>query len=151
MSAKTSKTMNVSLTPELHQMVKARVDSGLYTSASELVREALRLLERSLRPHLDDGVPNDSELTAKQWREVRKALVDGQHALSAERARDLDDLYLAALLMTRARLAREMPEAPEEDRQKYLAQWLQETAAASAAGRVGKPVSPDRLRRMRGA
>lgn len=38
--------MNVSLTPELEKFVAAKVKSGRYTSASEVVREALRLLER---------------------------------------------------------------------------------------------------------
>ena len=37
--------MNVSLTPELEKFVGAKVESGRYTSASEVVREALRLLE----------------------------------------------------------------------------------------------------------
>ena len=37
--------MNVSLTPELEKLVAAKVASGRYTSASEVVREALRLLE----------------------------------------------------------------------------------------------------------
>jgi antitoxin ParD1/3/4 len=37
--------MNVSLTPELEQFVSAKVQSGRYNSASEVVREALRLLE----------------------------------------------------------------------------------------------------------
>jgi antitoxin ParD1/3/4 len=37
--------MNVSLTAELEQFVSTKVDSGRYTSASEVVREALRLLE----------------------------------------------------------------------------------------------------------
>lgn len=36
--------MNVSLTPELENLVQQKVQSGLYTSASEVVREALRLL-----------------------------------------------------------------------------------------------------------
>ena len=36
--------MNVSLTPELETLVHEKVQSGLYTSASEVVREALRLL-----------------------------------------------------------------------------------------------------------
>ncbi|HEY8567238.1 MAG TPA: type II toxin-antitoxin system ParD family antitoxin [Beijerinckiaceae bacterium] len=36
--------MNVSLTPELERRVAEKVESGLYTSASEVVREALRLL-----------------------------------------------------------------------------------------------------------
>ena len=37
--------MNVSLTPELESFVNAKVESGRYNSASEVVREALRLLE----------------------------------------------------------------------------------------------------------
>jgi len=37
--------MNVSLTPELEQFVAGKVASGRYNSASEVMREALRLLE----------------------------------------------------------------------------------------------------------
>src|SRR5258708_38223377 len=37
--------MNVSLTLELEKFVGAKVKSGRYNSASEVVREALRLLE----------------------------------------------------------------------------------------------------------
>jgi antitoxin ParD1/3/4 len=37
--------MNVSLTPKLEALVDERVRSGWYQSASEVVREALRLLE----------------------------------------------------------------------------------------------------------
>ena len=37
--------MNVSLTPELEKFVNTKVESGRYNSASEVVREALRLLE----------------------------------------------------------------------------------------------------------
>ena len=37
--------MNVSLTPELDKFVAGKVASGRYNSASEVVREALRLLE----------------------------------------------------------------------------------------------------------
>jgi antitoxin ParD1/3/4 len=37
--------MNINLTPQLEEMVRQKVDSGLYTSASEVVREALRLME----------------------------------------------------------------------------------------------------------
>ena len=37
--------MNVSLTTELEKFVSAKVDSGRYNSASEVDREALRLLE----------------------------------------------------------------------------------------------------------
>ena len=37
--------MNVSLTPELERLVNEKVESGLYQTASEVVREALRLLK----------------------------------------------------------------------------------------------------------
>jgi antitoxin ParD1/3/4 len=37
--------MNVSLTPELERLVTEKVVSGRYTSASEVIREALRLFE----------------------------------------------------------------------------------------------------------
>ena len=41
--------MNVSLTRELDKFVAAKIASGRYTSASEVVREALRLLEEQDR------------------------------------------------------------------------------------------------------
>lgn len=37
--------MHVSLTPELESRIKAKVDSGLYNNASEVIREALRFME----------------------------------------------------------------------------------------------------------
>ena len=37
--------MNVSLTPELENLVHSKVKSGRYLSASEVIREGLRLLE----------------------------------------------------------------------------------------------------------
>lgn len=37
--------MNVSLTPQLEAYVKQKVAGGMYNSVSEVVREALRLLE----------------------------------------------------------------------------------------------------------
>ncbi|MFC1458456.1 type II toxin-antitoxin system ParD family antitoxin [Microvirga arabica] len=42
----TPKSLNVSLTPELTRFITARVASGRYQTASEVVRAALRLLER---------------------------------------------------------------------------------------------------------
>ena len=38
--------MNVSLTPELERFITEKVESGLYASNSEVVREGLRLLRR---------------------------------------------------------------------------------------------------------
>ncbi len=37
--------MNVYLTPTLEELVQRKVATGLYNSASEVIREALRLLE----------------------------------------------------------------------------------------------------------
>ena len=37
--------MNVNLTPQLEAMVRRKVESGLYNNASEVGREALRLME----------------------------------------------------------------------------------------------------------
>ena len=39
-------TVNISLTPELEAFLQSRVRSGRYLSSSEVVREALRLLEQ---------------------------------------------------------------------------------------------------------
>jgi len=39
-------SLNVSLTPELDEFVQQRVASGRYQTASEVIREGLRLLEQ---------------------------------------------------------------------------------------------------------
>lgn len=41
--------MNVNLTPHLEELVRSKVASGLYNSASEVVRDALRLMEEQDR------------------------------------------------------------------------------------------------------
>jgi antitoxin ParD1/3/4 len=61
--------VSISLTPELMGLIKAKVASGRYTSTSEVVREALRLLERMdkreadvlarLRHAWEEGVESD--------------------------------------------------------------------------------------------
>ena len=70
-------TMNVSLTPELEQFVQSRVASGLFQSASEVVREGLRLLEE--REQAREAAIG--ELRAKVRRGVEQAdrgeLLDG--------------------------------------------------------------------------
>ena len=44
-------TLNINLTPHLERLVRQKVDSGRYNSASEVVREALRLMERHNELH----------------------------------------------------------------------------------------------------
>jgi antitoxin ParD1/3/4 len=58
--------MNVSLTPHLEDYVKQKVAAGMYNSVSEVMREALRLLEErdalkemklaALRRDLQEGI-----------------------------------------------------------------------------------------------
>ncbi len=60
--------MNVSLTPELTQFVSAKVATGHYRTASEVVRAALRLLEQQDRR---DGSPNDTTVQVKDRRDAR--------------------------------------------------------------------------------
>lgn len=58
--------MNISLTPELEKFVQEKISSGMYTSASEVIRESLRLLHtyevlqqqrlRELNNLIDDGL-----------------------------------------------------------------------------------------------
>ena len=62
--------MNINLTPHLEELVRAKVSSGLYNSASEVVREALRLMDREdqvraaslaqLREDLREGLDSGS-------------------------------------------------------------------------------------------
>jgi antitoxin ParD1/3/4 len=54
--------MNVSLTPELEKFVAVKVGSGRYTSASEVVREALRLLEEHDRSRASQVAAFNKEL-----------------------------------------------------------------------------------------
>ncbi len=60
-------TKNISLTPELDQFIDDRVESGLYESASEVVREGLRLLR-----HRED-------LQKKQVERVKAKIEKGWH------------------------------------------------------------------------
>ena len=62
-------SMNVNLTPQLEALVRAKVGSGMYTSASEVVREALRLLQEQDRLR-------EAKLEELR-REVRKGLDSG--------------------------------------------------------------------------
>jgi antitoxin ParD1/3/4 len=81
--------MNISLTKQLEELVKNKVESGLYGSASEVMREALRLLQerdrmRSLRLEdlraeirrgIDSGEPTPLDMGAIKER-GRKRLTD---------------------------------------------------------------------------
>jgi antitoxin ParD1/3/4 len=73
--------MNISITDELAKYVRARVKSGRYNNASEVVREAIRRMEqedqRALRiaaPTVEDIL---TDLTAQQLEGIRKRVLEG--------------------------------------------------------------------------
>jgi antitoxin ParD1/3/4 len=71
-----SMSLNVSLPPELETRVRQRVESGMYGSASEVIREALRLFEAyeqvktakldSLRQDIAEGLNEAKNGRAKE-------------------------------------------------------------------------------------
>ena len=75
--------MNVSLTPELEKLVQEKVASGLYQTASEVIREGLRLLKErderqkaALREAIQDG-PRDQAREAHQQKQCTVSVPDG--------------------------------------------------------------------------
>ena len=70
--------MNVSLTPELENLVNAKVKSGLYHTASEVIRDALRLLDERDR------------LYQMRLQEVRQEVHKGLDQLDRGEGRTLD-------------------------------------------------------------
>ena len=74
--------MNVSLTPELEKFVADKVETGRYTSASEVVREALRLLEE----HEKSRAAQLAEFNRELQRRIESA--DRGEFVTAEEARE---------------------------------------------------------------
>lgn len=72
--------MNVNLTPELEHLVGQKVASGLYNSASEVVREALRLMKEQ------------DELKRIRVDELRGDIRHGLEASAEGRVRDGDEV-----------------------------------------------------------
>ncbi len=70
--------MNFSLTPSLEQFVRDRANSGDYNNASEVVRDAIRLLKRA------------EERGASKMERLRAAIRDGDEALARGEFTDVD-------------------------------------------------------------
>lgn len=79
--------MNVSLTPELENLISSKVKSGMYNTASEVVRDGLRLIQERdelrekklavLKTELQKGI-DDLE---------NGRVIDGPKAMAARRKR----------------------------------------------------------------
>ena len=71
--------MHLSLTPKLEKYVKTKVDNGLYNNASEVVREALRLMQ-------------EHEALRRLKRErLKKAIAEGEADFANGRYTDIKD------------------------------------------------------------
>jgi antitoxin ParD1/3/4 len=70
--------MNVSLTPELEELVNQKVESGLYNSASEVIREGLRLLKEQ------------DDLRRIRQEELRREVLKGYEQSQRGESRPLD-------------------------------------------------------------
>ncbi|TNF38519.1 MAG: type II toxin-antitoxin system ParD family antitoxin [Deltaproteobacteria bacterium] len=77
--------MNISLTPELEAYIASKVESGGYRSASEVVREGLRLLEEQ------------DQLKQLRRERLRQLIDEGMTDLSAGRSTVLDEEEMRAL------------------------------------------------------
>ena len=82
--------MNVSLTPEFEKFVSDQVATGRYASASEVVREALRMLEERHRGLMGDESIREEQLAAfRAELDRRLAAMDRGELISAEESRRL--------------------------------------------------------------
>lgn len=91
--------MNVSLTPQLEEMINKKVATGLYQSASEVVRAGLRLLEEQDRTRAQrlEELRREIALGIKDIEEGRYSVIDentaerimaeGRRRLAERRAR----------------------------------------------------------------
>jgi antitoxin ParD1/3/4 len=70
--------MSVSLTPELEEMVSQKVESGLYNSASEVIREGLRLLKEQ------------DDLKRMRQEELRREVLKGYEQAQRGESQPLD-------------------------------------------------------------
>src|SRR5690348_15677066 len=76
--------MNVNLTPHLEEWIQRKIESGGYNNASEVVREALRLMEE-----------RDQEREAKlAW--LRQAIQEGVDSGPSEPLEDIEVLLKLA-------------------------------------------------------
>jgi antitoxin ParD1/3/4 len=73
--------MNVDITPELEALVQGKIESGRYHSASEVVSEALRLLEQR------------DEIFTRGRDEIGKQIEDGWQSAKRREFVDGDEVF----------------------------------------------------------
>jgi antitoxin ParD1/3/4 len=144
--------MNVSLTPELEEMIRSKVESGLYTSASEVVREALRLMAENdrtvrLRRSFEEA---QAQYDRGESTELGAGLINGIAERASENARNgkpvSDDVKLRREQLERLRAS--LKEADEQVARGEFYEdsdelWELIEREADDADRRGDPIDPD--------
>jgi len=82
--------MHVSLTPELETRVRAKVDSGLYNNASEVIREALRFMDTH-----EDWIHEIKLARLREQINLGLAQLDQGQGTAIESKESLDQLFEA--------------------------------------------------------
>lgn len=83
--------MNISLTPDLEKYIQDKVRGGLYTSASEVVRESLRIMhtfedvQKKRIKELDDTIA----LAMKQMQRGQKVSGDESYKKMKEKIKNI--------------------------------------------------------------
>lgn len=67
--------MNVSMTPELMKIVQAKVDSGLYNNASEVIRDAVRQMDATKNLIYEIKLANLKQALAEGLQQVKNGEV----------------------------------------------------------------------------
>lgn len=122
-----TKTLSISITPELADVLSAHVESGLYKSASEVIREALRLLfkvERAQQASAGTG--------------------DGPLSLAAARFESLLELSRMGQAIQVEKLRRAEPGLSEEQLQARLS-----ALGDSMEAGEGLRIAPERLEKFK--
>jgi antitoxin ParD1/3/4 len=144
--------MNVSLTPELEEMIRLKVESGLYMSASEVVREALRLMEENdrsneFRRSLEEA---RTQYDRGEFTRLTPGLIDELAERASENAKDgkpvSDDDKLRRERLERLRAS--LKEADEQVARGEFYELDDDTwdlieREADEADRRGDPIDPD--------
>ena len=97
----TRTTVNVSLTPQLDAFLQSRVKSGQYQTASEVVREALRLLQHQEKQREESLKQLKAKLRRGAAQAGRGDLLDGDQVFQELREL-IDERRRANKKVTRA-------------------------------------------------
>ena len=76
-------TLNVSLTPTLEGFVRAKVKSGAYESASEVIRESLRLFQAVEKQEQSFWSDVRQKVSVARRQIAEGKVVDGEEAMDA--------------------------------------------------------------------